>query len=85
MKTMLNLTVQNIKEVKLFNYAWVLSHLQLKWVDIQMDRKCFWCKDSIEDEFHFVCKCTLHSDLRISLFNSIQVEIGNTSTVSPEE
>ena len=39
--------------------------------------QCFWCKDSIEDEFHFICNCTLYSDLRSSLFNSIQVEIGN--------
>ena len=22
------------------------------------NRKCFWCKDSIEDEFHFICNCT---------------------------
>ena len=49
------------------------------------DRKCFRCKDSIEDEFHFICNCTLYSDLRSSLFYSIQVEIGNIGTFSPEE
>ena len=29
--------------------------------------------------------CALYSDLRSSLFNSIQVEIGNIGTFSPEE
>ena len=78
---MLNLTVQNIKDVFLLSYAWVFPHLQLKLVDI----RCFRCKDSTEDEFHFICNCTLYSGLRSSLFNSIQVEIGNIGTFSPVE
>ena len=66
----------------IFDFSYNFWHI--KCVN-RNDRKCFWCKDSIEDDFHFVCNCTWQSDLKISLYNSVQVEIGNIHTFSPKK
>ena len=36
------------------------------------DRKCFICKDEIEDEQHFVTKCPLYSEERKHLYKSLR-------------
>ena len=36
------------------------------------DRKCFICKDEIEDELHFVTKCPLYSEERKHLYKSLR-------------
>ena len=36
------------------------------------ERKCFVCKDDIEDECHFVTKCPLYSSERNVLYNSLK-------------
>ena len=34
------------------------------------ERKCFFCKDEIEDEIHFLTKCPLYADERKALYES---------------
>ena len=34
------------------------------------ERFCFFCKDKIEDEIHFVTKCPLYNEERIKLYGS---------------
>ena len=36
------------------------------------ERKCFLCKDTVEDEQHFITKCPLYSKQRSTLYHSLQ-------------
>ena len=40
---------------------------------IQSDRKCPFCPEEIEDEFHFLIKCPIYKFLRKNLFDDINV------------
>ena len=40
---------------------------------IQCDRKCPFCPEDVEDEFHFLIKCPIYKLLRESLFDDIKV------------
>ena len=35
------------------------------------ERKCFICKDDVEDECHFITKCPLYSNQRVLLYQSL--------------
>ena len=36
------------------------------------ERKCFLCKDDVEDESHFITKCPLYSNERVLLYDSLK-------------
>ena len=40
---------------------------------IQCDRKCPFCPENVEDEFHFLIKCPVYKSLRESLFDDINI------------
>ena len=40
---------------------------------IQCDRKCPFCPENVEDEFHFLIKCPIYKSLRESLFDDINI------------
>ena len=40
---------------------------------IQCDRKCPFCPENVEDEFHFLIKCPVYKSLRKSLFDDINI------------
>ena len=50
------------------------------------DRKCTLCNlDSIEDEFHFICKCPLYAQFRKELYDTYKVKHSNFGTLSDDE
>ena len=49
------------------------------------DRKCFICKDEIEDECHFVIKCPLYTKERQILFNCCRDDSKHFDSQTPEE
>ena len=38
----------------------------------RIERKCFICKDEVEDESHFITKCPLHSNNRTLLYKILK-------------
>ena len=49
------------------------------------DRKCFICKDEIEDECHFVIKCPLYTKERQNLFNCCRDDSKHFDSQTSEE
>ena len=48
-------------------------------------RKCFTCKDEIEDELHFIMKCPLYATERQALFTSVQNNCRSFNLLTNEE
>ena len=48
-------------------------------------RKCFICKDEIEDEIHFVVKCPLYSSERKTLFHTLTRNSKNFDLLNSDE
>ena len=48
-------------------------------------RMCFWCKDKIEDELHFVCQCKLYSQQRSKMYDSIKNTLINFDVLTEED
>ena len=49
------------------------------------ERLCFWCKNKVENEFHFVYECILYENLRIELFSYMFQKIPGFLILSEEE
>ena len=50
------------------------------------ERICEFCQiGEVEDELHFVCKCTLYDNLRLSLYNAVILEFENFLNLSDED
>ena len=49
------------------------------------ERKCFLCKDEIEDEKHFVTKCPFYSKERAILYRSLQNNCVNFNSLDTDE
>ena len=49
------------------------------------DRKCFNCKEEIEDEGHFIIKCPLYTEERKLLFDCCRKECNNFDSLTEEQ
>ena len=49
------------------------------------DRKCFFCKDKIENEIHFLSECPLYEDERNTLFHSCRRNCTNFDLLTTNE
>ena len=49
------------------------------------ERKCFLCKDEIEDELHFVTKCPFYSKERTTLYQSLRENSINFNCLATDE
>ena len=49
------------------------------------DRKCFMCKDKIENEMHFVIECPLYQNERAILFQSCRENCINFDLLTTNE
>ena len=50
------------------------------------ERTCLLCKSNdIEDEFHFVCKCSVYDELRRKLYNDISAKDNTFSELTDDE
>ena len=49
------------------------------------NRKCFICKDDIEDEMHFITKCPLYSSEREELYKSLKINSKTFESLSRDQ
>ena len=49
------------------------------------ERKCFICKTDVEDEFHFVTKCSLYTGERKCLFNTFSNKCNNFESMTEKQ
>ena len=50
------------------------------------ERICEFCQlNEVEDELHFICKCTMYNDLRQNLYDTVQTQFEEFYRLTDEE
>ena len=84
--------VKNIKHKKALTRFRVSNHSLMIEKGRQMrprvernDRKCFYCRNDVEDEIHFLVKCPVYQENREKLFETCQNNCANFNNIDTDE